>query len=187
MKKYFAFILLSLFAFKAFAQEDQMPLNEIKLNLANTIAIASVEVGYERFLGFHQSVEAEFLINDRINYHSEKGSREFKTNSFKLGYNYYFGEMNPGSGVYVNPFLKLRTGDFEEIRSKTVEGTSVDYKDKTDMGGVIIGFGLGYKWNFTDTFIIAPYANVGRNFSEEVKDRFTSIEFNAGVSVGYRF
>lgn len=187
MKKYFTFILLSLFAFKAFAQADQMPRNEVKLNLANTIAIASVEVGYERFLGFHQSLEAEFLINDRINYHTEKGSREFKTNSFKLGYNYYFGEMNPGSGIYVSPFLKLRTGDFEEISTKREDDVSFDYKKKTDMGGIIIGFGLGYKWNFTDTFIIAPYANVGRNFSDEVKERFSAIEFNAGVSVGYRF
>jgi len=76
--------------------------NEIKLNIANTIAIASVEFGYERFLDDHQSIEGMILINDRINYHSESGSRKFETNSFKVGYNYYFGEEYAASGLYVD-------------------------------------------------------------------------------------
>lgn len=156
--------------------------NEIKLNIANTIAIASVEFGYERFLDYHQSIEGVILINDRINYHSESGSRDFQTNSFKLGYNYYFGEDYTASGLYVNPFLKYRTGEFSE------EGRDVEAPEiVTDMNSLIIGIGSGYKWNFNDTFVLGPFINVGRNFSEEVKDRFSAIEFNAGFNIGYRF
>ncbi|HKJ48947.1 MAG TPA: hypothetical protein VJ973_07645, partial [Christiangramia sp.] len=88
--------------------------NEIKLNIANTIAIASVEFGYERFIDEHQTIEGVILINDRMNYHSEKGSRKFDTNSFKLGYNYYFGEEYAASGLFINPFLKYRSGEFSE-------------------------------------------------------------------------
>lgn len=159
--------------------------NEIKLNIANTIAIASVEFGYERFLDFHQSIEASFLINDRMNYHSEKGSRKFNTNSYKLGYNYYFGEEHAASGLYINPFLKYRAGEFEEANNSLAEPAPNNVI--TDMNSFIIGIGTGYKWNFNDTFVLGPFINIGRNFSDEVKDRFSAIEFNAGFNIGYRF
>ncbi|SDR89137.1 autotransporter outer membrane beta-barrel domain-containing protein [Christiangramia echinicola] len=160
--------------------------NEIKLNIANTIAIASVEFGYERFIDEHQSLEGVILINDRMNYHSEKGSRKFDTNSFKLGYNYYFGEEYAASGLFINPFLKYRTGEFtqsgEDVDEPAFVGSTV-----TDMNSFIIGLGAGYKWNFNDTFVLGPFLNIGRNFSDEVKDRFSAIEFNAGFNIGYRF
>lgn len=159
-------------------------LNEIKLNIANTIAIASVEFGYERFIGYNQSIEGIILLNDRINYHSESGSRKFDTNSFQLGYNYYFGEDYAASGLYVNPFLKLRTGEFTEGSDNLQQPNNLVI---TDMNSFIIGIGSGFKWNFNDTFVLGPFINIGRNFSDEVKDRFSAIEFNAGFNIGYRF
>ena len=160
--------------------------NEIKLNIANTIAIASVEFGYERFIDEHQSIEGVILINDRMNYHSEKGSRKFDTNSFKLGYNYYFGEEYAASGLFINPFLKYRSGEFSED-SRSAEDPVIVGTTVTDMNSFIIGLGSGYKWNFNDTFVLGPFVNIGRNFSDEVKDRFSAIEFNAGFNIGYRF
>lgn len=179
MKNLYAVAFLFLVGINMKAQESDFPKNEAKLNIANTIAIASVEVGYERFIGFNQSVDVEFLINDRINYHSEKGSRKFNTNSIKLGYNYYFGKENAGSGIYANPFVKYRFGDFEqEVSNVMVE---------TDMNAFMVGLGAGYKWNFGDKFVLGPYVSIARNFSDEVKERFSAIEFHGGFSVGYRF
>ncbi|MDT0644100.1 DUF3575 domain-containing protein [Zunongwangia sp. F363] len=176
-------LLLGAFSIQNAAAQIDFPQNEVKLNIANTIAIASVELGYEMFMDNNQSIDFGLLLNDRMNYHSEKGSRNFKTNSFKIGYNFYFGTENSGSGLYASPFAKLRTGEFSEV----VQVESEDVKRVTDMDAFIIGIGGGYKWNFNDTFVIGPFANVGRNFSNEVKDRFSAIEFNAGLSVGYRF
>lgn len=179
-------ILIILFTVKLGQAQSAEKNNEIKLNIANTIAIASVEFGYERFLDFHQSIEASFLINDRMNYHSEKGSRDFNTNSFKLGYNYYFGEEYAASGLYVNPFLKYRTGEFAE-GDDNLQEPAPENNVITDMNSFIIGIGTGYKWNFNDTFVLGPFINIGRNFSDEVKERFSAIEFNAGFNIGYRF
>ncbi|MCM4154900.1 DUF3575 domain-containing protein [Gramella sp. AN32] len=182
-------VLLCLMIFSlhfAFSQNADK-LNEVKLNIANTIAIASVEVGYERFVDFNQSLEFVALFNDRINYHSQKGSRNFNTNTYKLGYNYYFGEEYSGSGLYMNPFLKLRTGEFTETVRASDGDAEFDQEKVTDMGSFLIGVGAGYKWNFNDTFVLGPFINVGRNFSDEVKDRFSAIEFNAGFNIGYRF
>jgi hypothetical protein len=192
MKNLYAVAFLFLIGINMKAQESDFPKNEAKLNIANTIAIASVEVGYERFIGFNQSVDVEFLINDRINYHSEKGSRKFNTNSIKLGYNYYFGKENAGSGIYANPFVKYRFGDFEQERNielpSNISGLSiVGNKIETDMNAFIVGLGAGYKWNFGDKFVLGPYVSIARNFSDEVKERFSAIEFHGGFSVGYRF
>jgi len=135
MKKILFSLILMAVAHTGYSQTADKQ-NEVKLNIANTIAIASVEFGYERFLDYHQSIEGVILINDRINYHSESGSRDFETNSFKLGYNYYFGEDYPASGLYVNPFLKYRTGEFEQNIG--------DVDSVTDMNSFIIGKGSGY-------------------------------------------
>jgi len=185
MKKIFLCLILISAVNTGYSQTAEKQ-NEIKLNIANVIAIASVEFGYERFLDYHQSIEGTILINDRINYHSESGSRDFQTNSFKLGYNYYFGEDYAASGLYVNPFLKYRSGEFSEEGSDVSEPAFVA-ATITDMNSFIIGIGAGYKWNFNDTFVLGPFLNIGRNFSEEVKDRFSAIEFNAGFNIGYRF
>lgn len=180
-------LISSLFIFNTVFSQSAEKQNEIKINIANTIAIASVEFGYERFLDYHQSLEGVVLFNDRMNYHSEKGSRKFSTTSFKLGYNYYFGEDEAGSGLNINPFVKLRSGEFSENESIS-DGTSTTQVEViTDMNSFIIGLGAGYKWNFNDTFVLGPFFNVGRNFSDEVKDRFSAIEFNAGFNIGYRF
>ena len=185
MKK-LLFCLILISAITTGHSQSSKKQNELKLNIANTIAIASVEFGYERFFDDHQSVEGAILINDRINYHSESGSRKFQTNSFKIGYNYYFGEEYAASGLYINPFLKYRSGEFSEDGQDTQEPALVG-PTITDMDSFIIGLGSGYKWNFNDTFVLGPFVNIGRNFSDEVKDRFSAIEFNAGFNIGYRF
>lgn len=150
--------------------------SEVKFNIANVIAIASVEVGYEYFIDDNQSVGAEIHINDRFSYVEEKNGKEFDTNSFLVNYNYYFSPEEKGS-FYAYPFLKYRFGEHKDDSSK----------GNTDMDSFIIGLGAGYKWAWNDKFTIAPYASIARNFSDKVNDRFMAIEPNAGISVGYRF
>lgn len=170
-------ILLLVLLFVSFSNaQEGFPNNEVKFNIFNTFIIKSVEIGYERILDFHQSVEFQIFFNDRKNYQTENSNRQFKTNSIKLGYNYYFGEYNACSGLYVNPFVKFRFGKFVETGQETV-----------DMNAFILGIGAGYKWNFNNKFIIGPFIDVARNFGEESTSRFQGIEFNTGFYIGYRF
>jgi hypothetical protein len=154
--------------------------NEVKLNILNTIVLGSVEVGYERFIAGDQSIGIEVFINDRFSYSEEKPRRgkEFNTNSVMLSYNFYFSEER-SSGYYISPFFKYRFGNHEEVK----DGIKV----KTDMDSPILGLGAGYKWIWRDKFTVAPYANIGRNFSNDVNDRFSAVEINAGIGIGYRF
>ena len=112
-----------------------------------------------------------------------KGDGKFSATSIKVGYNYYF-DSSDAVGFYVNPFLKTRFGKYTE-EEETKDNTK--YEKETNMAAFIIGVGVGYTWVFNSKFVVAPYANLGRNFSKPVNERFWAVEPNAGVRLGFRF
>jgi hypothetical protein len=158
--------------------DAEIPKNEVKWNIGNTIAFGSIELGYEYFMDGSQSVGAEILMNDSYNYAVSRQYKDFDTHSFQLTYNYYMGSESNNSGLMLSPLLKYRFGSYQERESTP----------KINMNSLILGIGVGYKWNFSDKFVFGPYLNIGRNFSEKVNDEFSiAVEFNSGIGIGYRF
>ncbi|NMH26600.1 DUF3575 domain-containing protein [Flavobacterium silvaticum] len=150
--------------------------HEVKWNIANTIAFASAEIGYEYLFDENQSVGAELLINDTYNLSIGRQVKDFNTNSFQLTYSYYVNGHN--SSFVISPMLKFRTGDYQKTASDP----------KIDMDSFILGIQMGYKWILNDKFTFGPYGSIGRNFSDKVNDEFdTAVEFHAGFGIGYRF
>lgn len=177
-------IVLSIFFLSLVVCVQAQNRNEIKLNILNTIALGSVELGYEYFTDSSstQSIGVEFLINDRFGFNPQgSNGREFKTNSYALSYNFYFVQdyENP-SAFYISPYLKYRVGDFVELDEN-------DLLKETDMNSAIIGIGAGYKWVYNGQLALGPYISIARGFSKEVADRFSAVELNGGFSIGYRF
>lgn len=167
--KHFLLSVLAFVSFKGLAQDYQ---HEAKLNILNVIAIASVEAGYEYYLSDDQSVDAEIFINDRFSYWGKKGGK-FSAFALKLGYNYYVNSTE--EGLYINPFVKQRFGKHK-----------FDHADDNKLSSFIMGIGVGYIFPF-GSFVIAPYANVARNFSSKVNKNYWAVEPNAGIRIGYRF
>ena len=174
MKKMFLSIAMALVSLGAFAQTYK---NEVKLNILNVIVRPSIELGYEYYLDDNQSVDAELMFLAKLSYWPKR-SNKFSATSFKVGYNYYF-DSSDAVGFYINPFLKTRFGKFTEEK----DGVDVE----TKLNAFIIGVGVGYTWVFNSKFVVAPYANIGRNFSKPVNERFWAVEPNAGVRLGFRF
>src|SRR5690606_10512005 len=134
MKKLLLSFLLLGLVFSVYAQNR----NEIKINIFNTIAMGSVEVGYEYFLDSTQlqSIGFEVLFNDRFSYYPQgDDGKEFKSNSYMLSYNYYFREGIDPSSFYISPFFKYRSGTYLHLdeNSQAVE---------LDMNSAIIGIGV---------------------------------------------
>jgi len=177
MRKTILGLMLLAGTFLAKAQGGDFPQHEIKFNIFNVIALGSVEVGYEYYLDEHQSIGLDVLINDTYNMSIGRQVEDFNTNSFQLSYNYNISRRGDGSGFIISPLVKFRLGDYQETSSTP----------KIDMDSFIIGLGAGYKWSFNNRFVMGPYANIGRNFSEEVTDEFTKIEFSAGFNLGFKF
>lgn len=153
------------------------PQHEIKYNIFNTIALGSVEIGYAYYLDEHQSVGLDVLINDTYNMSIGRQVEDFNTSSVQLSYNYGISRRDDGSGFVVSPLLKFRFGDYQATSATP----------KIDMNSFIIGLGGAYKWSFNNRFVMGPFANIGRNFSDEVTEEFTKIEFSAGFNVGFKF
>lgn len=183
MKKLFlAFTAIFLFNFQSYAQleplQDNRNFGEVKLNILNTILLGSIEVGYEQFLSPEQSIGVEFHFNDRFSYSGENSNRSFDMSSILGSYNFYFEGEGDGQ-LYLFPFFKYRFGEFTE----SVDGALA----RTNMNSGYLGIGAGYKWVFSDKFVMGPFANIARGFSSEVNDRFSAVEFKAGFNIGYRF
>lgn len=171
MKKMFLSIAMALVSLGAFAQTYK---NEVKLNILNVIVRPSIELGYEYYLDDNQSVDAELMLLDRFSYWSKNGGK-FSATSFKVGYNYYF-DSSDAVGFYINPFLKTRFGKYTK-----------DGEEDRNLNAFIIGVGVGYTWVFNSKFVVAPYANIGRGFNNEVNKKYMAVEPNAGVRLGFRF
>ena len=171
MKKMFLSIAMALVSLGAFAQTYK---NEVKLNILNVIVRPSVELGYEYYLDDNQSVEGELMFLDKFSYWP-KGDGKFSATSFKVGYNYYF-DSSDAVGFYLNPFLKTRFGKYTK-----------DGEEDRNLNAFIIGVGVGYTWVFNSKFVVAPYANIGRGFNNEVNKKYMAVEPNAGVRLGFRF
>ncbi|TDQ14994.1 uncharacterized protein DUF3575 [Algoriphagus boseongensis] len=152
--------------------------NEIKLNFLNLIWLGSFEVAYEKYLSESHSIEFQGLFNDRFGFNNENNGKKYKTNSVQAAMHFYFGD-NPNGRFHIYPLLKVRFGDFEEVKNGDLT--------TTDMTSFIFGGGFGYKWEVSDHFAFGPYASISRGFSKEVNDRFSEIEVNGGFSLGYRF
>lgn len=182
-------VLTSLFVLGSIVTSQAQAINEVKLNIFNTIINRSVEVGYEHFIDTDQSIGVDLLINDRFSYLGESNKngkyKRFNTNSVAVNYNFYFGGKHNehASGIFVSPFLKYRFGDYD----KDVRVNGNIERKNINMNSFILGVGAGYKMVRNDAFTIAPFINIGRNFSEEVVDEFVGIEVNAGVTLGFRF
>ena len=176
MKKLIVAAMLLCMGTRAFAQDD-FPKHEVNLNILNVIWLASVELGYEHYISFNQSLEGEIFINDQFSFLPKKSGEKYNATSFKVGYNYYF-DLDGNSGPYINPFIKQRFGTFRYDDGST-----------TKLDSFILGIGGGYQWNYNDTFIVAPYANIARNFGKGVNNdnKFWAIEPNVGVKIGYKF
>lgn len=181
--KLFAVLALLSFGLNYAQEETKSRENEVKVNFLNTITIASVEIGYERFFGNDQSVGFEIFINDRFSYAQETQGRKFETNSFALSYNFYFSGKNNSSGYYLSPFFKYRFGDY--VKNEDIGGilTKVSY----DISSPIVGLGIGYKWLWNEKLTVGVGGTLGRNFSKDVQDLFVAVEPNANITVGYRF
>lgn len=183
-------LLLAVCALVGTANAQAQALNEVELNIFNTIVNQSVEIGYEHFIDQDQSIGVDLLINDRFSYYGQNKKegkfKQFNTNAIAVNYSFYFGgkEGEHASGFYAQPFLKYRFGDYEH----DVEiAKSVYERQKVDMNSFIIGVGAGYKLVKNDAFTVSPFVNIGRNFSQEVSDEFMGVELNAGINIGYRF
>ena len=80
MKKIVLAVILLVFSAKTFAQDDY-PKHQVNLNILNVIWLSSVELGYEHYVAFNQSIEGELFINDQyklealVNFYKLAGKR----------------------------------------------------------------------------------------------------------------
>ena len=176
-----------------FAQEEienlgEIHKNEIAINVFDFVVAGAVEVQYERFLERNQSLQFNATLFDNYGYW-EVGDNMHnnKTHSLAAAYRFYIGRKEH-SGVFFYPYAKYMFGTQEVENFWYPEnGNSQLRNQEVDMNNLSLGFGLGYKWLFSQRYTLGLDASIGRTFDEEIKNSFSEVEFKMGVSFGVRF
>ncbi len=176
MKKLFALICLSVFAF-GYSQEKEkekidFPRNEIKGN-ALFLVIGALEGTYERLLNEESGVGVSLFVP-----YDNSIDVNFSLTPY---YRFYFGKK-PAAGFFVEGFGMLNSYDDTIYLTGTNSYIEKDVT-RTDFA---LGFGLGAKWMTKNGFLFEINAGVGRNLFNSSDSDF-EIVGRGGITLGYRF
>lgn len=168
--------------------------NELSINLLDLVIAGTVDVGYERFLGGNQSLSVGVSLFDTFGYYDVGYIEENNAFSARVAYNLYFSKKKEYAGFYFYPMAKVRTGSvttdwdyYSYYDGETQELVEVSEREKYDIDGFALGFGIGQKWVLKDKFSLNVFANISRTIGDFDDDYIDPVEFRAGVSFGYRF
>ena len=174
MKKISITLLLFITCSMAFAQDNEMNNNELKLNMSNLIGFKWFDVGYERILNEESSIGANLLFSLDS---SSEGLDEYRTFSLTPYYRHFFSNKY-AAGFFVEAFTMIHSGE-EEIYN----GIGGNYTDEkyTDLA---VGVSIGAKWVSKRGFVAEIYAGIGRDMLDQSD---LEVVGRGGLSIGYRF
>lgn len=165
MKKLFLLIFLSV-CFNAFSQR------ELRLDIADALALRSLDVSFEQYVGKQSSIGVSALFN------FEDDSSDFKYNeNFVLTpfLRHYFNSRNNWN-FFGEVFLAYNTGE-DEVVINTVSVTE-EYSD------LALGIAFGTKYISEGGLVIDLHGGLGRNLFGT--DSPTLVP-RVGIGIGYQF
>ena len=191
-KKHLLFVLL-LTSFLGFAQDDMETTtkkSEISSNLFDLVIAGSFNVNYERYLEKNQSLFIGATFFDTYAYYDSGYLKSSNAISLKAAYMIYFSKKKDHAGFFFYPQAKFRTGTvtvddyyYYDYTNDTTVGQEFSY----DVDGFSLGFGIGHKWVFNDTFTLGINGEVARNLGNFDDDYLDNVEPRFGINFGIRF
>ncbi len=155
--------------------EEKIYRQEIRVDLFQLIVLPGIEVSYERFI----DPQSSWGVSGFINFDGglEQGYR-FETFELSPFYRLYFqNKQNSNEGFFVQPFLSLTQGIYENYND------SNDYYTESDYFGFAAGALIGRKWVNKLKYIFEIHAGVGRFLNFEEGSAYPRINF----AIGKRF
>ena len=193
MKKTHLLFVLLLTSFYGFAQEDietTTKKNEISSNLFDLVVAGSFNVKYERYLEKNQSLYIGATFFDTYAYYDTGYIKDSDAISLKAAYVIYFSKKKDHAGFYFYPQAKLRTGTVtveDYYYYDYISDTNVEEEYTYDVDGFSLGFGIGHKWVFNDTFTLGINGEIARNLGSIDDDYLDNVEPRFGINFGIRF
>jgi len=163
--------------------------NEISTNLLDLVIAGTLNFNYERQLKNNQSLWFSANLFDTYGYYDVGYIEENNAFSFQGAYIIYFSSKNDHAGFFFYPLLKYRFGEITvEDGLNFFDGENFDDFNYTyDIDGFGLGFGLGYKWMFSNRVTLTLNGQIARNLGDFDDDYLSTVEPRFGVIFGYRF
>ena len=163
--------------------------NEISANLLDLVISGTLNFNYERQFKNNQSLWLSVNLFDTYGYDDAGYIDENRAFSFQGAYLIYFSLKKDHAGFFFYPVAKYRFGDitvddgFYYLNEDEVD----DFRYTYDIDGFSLGFGLGYKWVFSNRFVLTINGQVARNLGSFDEEYLSTVEPRFGVQFGYRF
>ncbi len=159
-------ILLIFISTKIFAQQ------ELSLDIGDALAMKTLEISYEYYIGYQSSVGVSALFN------FEGKTSDFRYNEdnmFTPFFRHYFTDSNNWN-YFGEIFFGINTGENE------IEVSGIKQPKKYTDGAV--GISIGTKYISNGGFMVSLLGGLGRNIFTETAPVLVP---RVGVNVGYRF
>ena len=172
------------------SSKDELKLqNEISLNLLDLVIAGTLNFNFEHHFKNNQSLWIAANLFDTYGYYDAGYIDENNAFSFQGAYIIYFSSKKDHTGFFFYPLAKYRFGEitvddgFYYFDENEVQNLNYTY----DIDGFSLGFGLGYKWVFSNRFALTLTGQVARNLGSFEDDYLSNVEPRFGVNFGYRF
>lgn len=163
-------LIIITFFFSLLVQAQQ----EIKVDLFDALALKTLELSYEHYIGDQSSVGIAALFN------FEGRSSDFRYNEkemFTPFFRHYFSD-NQTWNYFGEVFFGINTGEKEVKVSGSDKKSYISYTDGA------LGISAGSKYISNGGFVIDIYGGLGRNM---FTSKSNAIVLRVGLNVGYRF
>ncbi|MDB2385234.1 DUF3575 domain-containing protein [Polaribacter sp.] len=195
MKK-FTLLLFLLSSFIAFSQDydfeypqDENKKHELKISPTSLIAIAAIDVSYERLINSSTSYGVSLFLNTEgeggeINY-----PRDFSVTPF---YRWFFNERTFARGFFVEGFGMLNSykDDYYDYGYDSFGNYQSTYVEGENNVRFALGISVGGKFVLKSGFTAEVFLGIGRNLlgNDNSRDYYDNdIVGRGGISLGYRF
>jgi len=163
--------------------------NELSTNLLDLVIAGTLNFNYERHFKNNQSLWLSLNLFDTYGYYDAGYIEDNSAFAFQASYLIYFSSDQAHHGFFFYPLAKYRFGDITTedwyLFSEDILPSEQNYTYEID--GFALGFGLGYKWVFSNHFTLTINAQIARNLSDFKDDYLSNVEPRFAVNFGYRF
>lgn len=150
----------------------QLKRHSVKVDLLDALAVKTLELSYEYYLGGQSAVGVSGLLN------FEKRSSDFRYNEKRMltpYFRHYFSSYRRWN-YFGEIFFGINYGEYRHIKNNIIR-----YEMYTDGA---LGVVAGTKYNSNAGFIIDAHIGLGRNL---LTNKSPIIVPRIGVNVGYQF
>lgn len=167
--------------------QDENKKTELKISTTSLIALAAIDISYERLINKETSYGVSVFIGTNVDDIDIDLPKDFSITPF---FRWFFNERSFARGFFVEGFGMLNSfSNTDYDFSRDFQGNFISNEVESNSVQFALGVSVGGKFVIKSGFTAEVFLGVGRNLLGEDNSFYGDHEFvsRGGISLGYRF